>query len=80
MLFPAAPFFLRALTFQVEAEGRHPLKLPSIHKRGPPEGTHMDNDLGTIMQMAELTANDKATLWSNYQKAMVGTFDILANV
>lgn len=32
----------------------------------------MGNDLGTIMQMTELTANDKAALWSNYQKAMVG--------
>lgn len=31
----------------------------------------MSNDLGTIMQMRELTASDKAVLWKNYQEAMV---------
>lgn len=31
----------------------------------------MSNDLGTILQMRELTASDKAVLWNNYQKAMV---------
>ncbi|CAM9771665.1 unnamed protein product [Scytosiphon promiscuus] len=53
-----------------EGKARHPPKLPAIHKRRPPAGTHMGNDLGTIMQMAELTVSDNAALWSNYQKAM----------
>eukprot|EP00752_Nemacystus_decipiens_P002208 g2099.t1 len=53
-----------------EEESRRPAKLPAIHKRAPPEGTHMSNDLGLLMQMTELTADDKAVLWSNYQKAM----------
>ncbi|CAM9791247.1 unnamed protein product [Hapterophycus canaliculatus] len=54
----------------VEVEGRHPPSLPAIHKRRPPEGTHMGNNLGAIMQMAELTSSDKEVLWSNYRKAM----------
>ena len=31
----------------------------------------MNNDLGVVMQMKELTADDEAVLYSNYQKAMV---------
>lgn len=58
-------------SFQSEAEGRPPFKLPKMHKRKPPPGTRLTNDLGTVMQMNELTANDKAVLWSNYERAMV---------
>ncbi|CAN0424039.1 unnamed protein product [Pylaiella littoralis] len=53
-----------------EPESRVHFKLPRIHKRPPPEKTHINNDLGTMMQMRELTASDKAVLWSKYQKAM----------
>lgn len=40
----------------------------------------MSNDLGTIMQMHDLTASDKAILWSNYQKAMVSNRDVIYGV
>ncbi|CAM9341717.1 unnamed protein product [Ectocarpus sp. 13 AM-2016] len=53
-----------------EAGGRQPFKLPKMHKRRAPPGTRLTNDLGTVMQMNELTANEKAVLWSNYQRAM----------
>ncbi|CAB1113061.1 unnamed protein product [Ectocarpus sp. CCAP 1310/34] len=53
-----------------EAEGRQPFKLPKVHKRRPPPGIRLTNDLGTVMQMNELTANEKAALWSNYERAM----------
>lgn len=33
----------------------------------------MSNDLGVLLQMTELTADDKAVLWNNYQKAMVSS-------
>lgn len=33
----------------------------------------MSNDLGLLMQVTELTADDKAVLWNNYQKAMVSS-------
>lgn len=38
----------------------------------------MSNDLGLLMQMTELTADDKAVLWNNYQKAMVSLHAKLA--
>lgn len=63
------------VSFQSEPEERPPFKLPKMHKRRPPPGTRLTNDLGTVMQMNELTANDKAVLWSNYQKAMVRASD-----
>ncbi len=54
-----------------QSESSPPLKLPKIHKRKAPEGTQINNDLGVVMQMKELTDHDEAVLYSNYQRAMV---------
>eukprot|EP00903_Cladosiphon_okamuranus_P021065 g19351.t1 len=62
------PDQVKALLSEEESSGAS--KFPAFHKRGPPEGTHMSNNLGLLMQMTELTADDKAVLWKNYQKSM----------
>eukprot|EP00904_Undaria_pinnatifida_P003135 jgi/Undpi1/12822/HiC_scaffold_7.g02489.m1 len=47
-----------------------PLILPSIHKKRAPEGTQMDNDLGTGLRLRDLTDAEKAVMWDKYQQAL----------
>jgi len=68
---PPSPNLLLWFLSYSQSEGSPTLKLPKIHKRQAPEGAQVNNDLGAVMQMKELTDHDKAVLYSNYHKAMV---------